>query len=184
MIVRKVFFCVDNKSSMIVDNAGSTTSHASKFERKILFVKLVNVKEAKSNIVCLNRGKTSCLINCVKPKSKTSSNKQTQAKFVSTCHPCGIIGHIRPNCFQFKSQRLWKNVVALKKEKYDIESCLPRSKSKYITPHKRQHSQRFVPTCHHCGKVGHIRPNCFKLRPHVRHELFKSELGRIISFTH
>ena len=23
--------------------------------------------------------------------------------------------------------------------------------------------QKFVPTCHFCGKVGHIRPRCFKL---------------------
>ena len=25
-------------------------------------------------------------------------------------------------------------------------------------------SQRFVPTCHFCGVIGHIRPRCRKLR--------------------
>jgi hypothetical protein len=95
----KSFFCVDNKQSMIVDNVGSSTSRASKSKRKTLFVKPVNVKEVKANIVYLDKGKNSCLNNCVKPISKTSSKKQTQAKFVPTCHHCGIIGHITPNCF-------------------------------------------------------------------------------------
>jgi hypothetical protein len=29
------------------------------------------------------------------------------------------------------------------------------------TPAKTEHStKRSLPTCHHCGMVGHIRPNC------------------------
>jgi hypothetical protein len=31
---------------------------------------------------------------------------------------------------------------------------------------KNQPTQRFIPTCHHCGKIGHIRPNCFQLNNH------------------
>jgi hypothetical protein len=27
-------------------------------------------------------------------------------------------------------------------------------------------SQRFIPTCHHYGKIGHIRPKCFQLNNH------------------
>jgi hypothetical protein len=27
-------------------------------------------------------------------------------------------------------------------------------------------SQRFIPTCHYCGKIGHIRPKCFQLNNH------------------
>jgi hypothetical protein len=164
------FLCVDKKHSMIIVNVGSSTSHVSKFERNTLFVKPMNIKEVKANIVCLDKGKTSSLNNCLKPKSKTSSKKQTHAKFVPTCYHCGIIGHIILNYFQFKSQRLWKDSTTPKKEKCDIESCLPRSKSNYIPPHKRQHSQRFVPTYHHCGKVGHIQPNCFKLRPYMHYK--------------
>ena len=60
---------------MIVDNSVCSTSHAFKSKRKTLFVEPVNVKEVKANTVCLDKGKTSCLNNCVKPKSKTSSKK-------------------------------------------------------------------------------------------------------------
>jgi ribonuclease HII len=88
---------VSNKPSMIFDNLGASTSHAANYERKILFVKPVKV-EVNANIVCLDKGKNSCMNNYVKPKFKAHLRKQTQAKFVLTCHHCGIIGHIRPNC--------------------------------------------------------------------------------------
>jgi hypothetical protein len=29
-----------------------------------------------------------------------------------------------------------------------------------------QLSQRFIPTCHQCDKIGHIRPKCFQLNNH------------------
>ena len=32
------------------------------------------------------------------------------------------------------------------------------------TPHSLNKKSKFVPTCHHCHIVGHIRPNCPKLR--------------------
>jgi hypothetical protein len=40
----------------------------------------------------------------VMPKSNESG---TQGKFVPTCHNCGKIGHIRPNCYLLKSHRPW-----------------------------------------------------------------------------
>jgi hypothetical protein len=40
-------------------------------------------------------------------------------------------------------------------------------KPRVVHPPRKLPSQRFVPTCHHCGKVGHIRPHCFNLKPHV-----------------
>ena len=27
----------------------------------------------------------------------------------------------------------------------------------------RKHSSKFIPTCHHCGVINHIQPNCFQL---------------------
>ena len=44
----------------------------------------------------------------------------------------------------------------------DIDAEISKSKSK---PTVREHNKSiFVPTCHLCGVVGHIRPNCFLLR--------------------
>jgi hypothetical protein len=44
---------------------------------------------------------------------------------IPTCHHCGIVGHIRPNCFQIRSRKPWKkNLIprkmnqVLKKLKY------------------------------------------------------------------
>ena len=60
-----------------------------------------------------------------------------------------------------------------------------KDKSVYIPPHKRNqkverkaikskplfrsqtkvlYGSKFVPTCHHCGVIGHIRPQCHKLK--------------------
>ena len=41
-------------------------------------------------------------------------------------------------------------------------------KPRVVHPPRKLPSQRFVPTCHHYGKVGHIRPYCFNLKPHVQ----------------
>jgi hypothetical protein len=41
-------------------------------------------------------------------------------------------------------------------------------KPRVVHPPRKLPSQRFVPTCHHCGKVGHIRPHCFNLKHHVQ----------------
>jgi hypothetical protein len=43
-----------------------------------------------------------------------------------------------------------------------------RPKSRYVPPFKRQTSQNFFPICYHCGKVGHIQPNYFKLKHRER----------------
>jgi hypothetical protein len=51
---------------MLIDNLGASTSHASNFERRTLFVKYVKVEKVKSNIACLDKGKTSGMNICVK----------------------------------------------------------------------------------------------------------------------
>ena len=65
-----------------------------------------------------------------------------------------------------------------------------KDKSVYIPPHKRNQKverkavkskplfrsqpkaldgSKFVPTCHHCGVIGHIRPQCHKLKKEQNH---------------
>ena len=57
-----------------------------------------------------------------------------------------------------------------KQSNVNVEVFKPMSK----TPLRLNKNSEFVPTCHHCHIVGHIRPNCLKLstpkvRPHVCH---------------
>ena len=42
----------------------------------------------------------------------------------------------------------------------NVEISKPMSK----TPPRKNKNSEFVPTCHHCRIVGHIKPNCPKLR--------------------
>jgi hypothetical protein len=123
----------------------------------------------------------SCLNNCVKPKSKDTGT-QAHGKFVHTCHNCGKIGHIRPNCYLLKSHKPWIKQDALRKSEVEDSSA-----GKYVPPHRRhikgkgnvicknanhnfaenvkKHSKkRSLPTCHHCGITGHIRPKCPQLQ--------------------
>jgi hypothetical protein len=62
-----------------------------------------------------------------------------------------------------------KPTIALTRQgkKNSIEPHASYPKPTVMHPPRKLHSQRFVPTCHHCGKVGHIRPNYFNLKPHV-----------------
>jgi hypothetical protein len=65
----------------------ASTSHASDSKSDSIVIKPVIV-----DTTCLEN---SCLNNHLMPKSKKS---RTEGKFVHTCHNCGKIGHIRPNC--------------------------------------------------------------------------------------
>jgi len=154
---------VSNKPDLIVDNLSASTSDASDSELDSIVVKPVIVDTA-----CLDNSENSCLNNCVKPKSKDTGT-QAHGEFVPTCHNCGKIGHIRPNCYLLKSHRPWIKHYALRKS--EIEDS---SSSKYVPPHRRhikgkgnvicknanhnsaenvnKHSnKRSLPTCHHCG---------------------------------
>jgi hypothetical protein len=160
---------ISNKPDLMVDDLNSSTSHAYDSELNSIVIKLVIIDTA-----CLDNFENSCLNNCVKPKSKDAST-QAHGKFVPTCHNCGKIGHIRPNCYLLKSHKSWKS---------EIEDS---SSSKYVPPHRRhkkgkgnvicknanhnsvenvkKHSnKRSQLTCHHCGITGHIRPKC----PHLQ----------------
>jgi hypothetical protein len=153
---------ISNKPSLTVDLSTSTL-HASDSELDSVDIEPVIVDAACSENSCLN--------NHVMPKSKESG---TRGKFVPTCHNCGKTGHIMPNCYLLKSHRPWIKQDALRKS--EIEDS---SSSKYAAPHRRhikgkgnvicknayhnsaenvkKHSnKRSLPTCHHCGTIGHI----------------------------
>jgi hypothetical protein len=172
---------ISNKPALIVDNMSTSTSHASDSELDSIDVKLVIVDTACLENFCLN--------NCVKPKSKDTGT-QAHGKFVPTCHNCGKIGHIRPNCYLLRSHNLWIKQDALRKSEAEDSSS-----SKYVLPHRRHikgkgnvicknanhnfaentkkpSNKRSLPTCHHCSITGHIRPNCPHLQAPQHQQMF------------
>jgi hypothetical protein len=90
---------ISNKPDLIIDDLSASTSHTSDSELDSIVIKPVIV-----DITCLEN---SYLNNHVMPKSKESG---TQGKFVPSCHNCGKIGHIRPNCYLLKSHMPWIKV--------------------------------------------------------------------------
>jgi hypothetical protein len=163
---------ISNKPASIVDMSTST-SHASDSE-----IDSIDIKPVIVDTTCLEN---SCLTNYGMPKSKDTGT-QAHGKFVPTCHNCGKIGHIRPNCYLLRSHRPWIKQDALMKSEAEDSSS-----SKYVPPHRRhikgkgnvvctnanhnfaettkKHSnKRSLPTCHHCGITGHIRPKCPQLQ--------------------
>jgi hypothetical protein len=107
------------KPCLIVDDLSASTSHASDSELDSTIIKALIVNNA-----CLDY---SCLNNHVVPKSKDTGT-QAHGKFVPTCHNCGKIGHIRPNCYLLKSHRPWIKQDALMSRKSSRSlSCLGKS---------------------------------------------------------
>jgi hypothetical protein len=119
---------ISNKSDLIIDDLSASTSHASDSELNSIVIKSVIV-----DTTCLYNSENSCLIDGAKPKSKES---RTQGKFVPTCHYCGKIGHIRPNCYMLKSHWPWNKQIAPKKD-----NSVKPSSNKYVPPHRRHLSQ-------------------------------------------
>jgi len=111
-----------NKFGLTAD-LSTSTSHASDSE-----LDSVDIKPVKVDATC---SENSCLNNCVKPKSKDTGT-QAHGKFVPTCHNCGKIGHIRPNCYLLRSHRPWIKQDALRKSEVKDSSS-----SKYVPPHMR-----------------------------------------------
>ena len=71
---------------------------------------------------------------------------QGKSKFVPTCNHCGVVGHIRPNCLQLRSQ----------------------SEVKARMTSRNQTRPNFTHVCHHCGVFGHTCPKYFKLHTKKR----------------
>jgi len=66
---------------------------------------------------------------------------------IPTCHHCGIIGHIRPNCFQIRSQKPWNKTLVPRKEEPGFEEQvsmlsdqvnLISEKLAYLTPNEQK----------------------------------------------
>ena len=94
-------------------------------------------------------------------ESKTEVEKLTSAKLVVKPNLKEKDFYIPP--FKRNNEELKANIARIdkgKKSYVNIEVSKPMSK----TPPKLNKKSEFVPTCLHCDIVGHIRPNCPKLR--------------------
>ena len=76
-----------------------------------------------------------------KPSFRSHPSDLSGSKFVPTCHHCGVINQIRPQCSM------------LKKKQNLVTRSLPK---------KPNRPKPIV--CHHCGVFGHLRPYCSKFQ--------------------
>ena len=114
----------------------------------------------KAYFARLDKGKSSDVDTEVsKPMSKLTVRKHNKSIFVSTCHLCGVVGHIRPNCSLLRQK--------------------PKSETRFVV--RNTDVPKFVHICHFCGVSGHIRPNCHKLK--FKHSVFQSRICDDISPT-
>ena len=92
-----------------------------------------------------------------KPKSKPIVREHNKSVFVPTCHLCGLVCHIRPNCSLLRQEP---------------KPMIGNSTRNINVP-------KFVPVCHFCGVCGHIHPNCYKLK--FKHSVFQFRICDDIS---
>ena len=100
-----------------------------------------SISKDKSVYIPSHKGNQKVERKALKPKPLFRSHPRELcwSKFVSTCHHCGVICHIRPQCSTLK-----------KKQNHGARS-LPKKPSgpKHIV-------------CHHCGAFDHLRPHYSK----------------------
>jgi hypothetical protein len=120
--------CSSNKTGLgyvATPNASNIASTSTS-----VFVK-PSVLESRNNYE--DRGKA-IMISRENANITSARTKHSTTRSLPTCHHCGTVGHIRPNCGQLNSPRTWIKNNAPKKDQ-DVEN---NSKSKYVPPHNRQ----------------------------------------------
>ena len=116
---------------------------------------------------------------------KTRVENLTSAKLVVEPNSKEKYFYIPP--FKRNNEELKANIVRKDKGKnFDVNAEISKPMSK--TPPRLNKNSKFVPTCHHCHIVGHIRPNCPKLRSlstsKVRHSSRKSSSSKTAHVCH
>ena len=141
---------IENLTStkLAIDNRSVSVSLKLKTEKVYIPPFKRNNKE-KTYFARLDKDKSSDVdAEVSKPMSKPIVRKHNKFVFVPTCHLCGVVGHIRPNCSLLRKK--------------------PKSENRFSV--RNTDVSKFVPVCHFCGVSGHIRPNCQKLK--FKHSIF------------
>ena len=85
----------------------------------------------------LDKGKSSDVdAEVSKLMSKPTVREHNKFVFVPTCHICGVVSHVRPNCSLLRQK--------------------PKSKTRFAV--RNTDVPKFVPVCHFCGVSDHIHP--------------------------
>ena len=141
----------------IIDNRSVSISLKPKIEK-------VNIPPFKRNnkenayFARLDKGKSFDVdAEVSKPMSKPTVREHNKSIFVPVCHLCGVVGHIRPNCFLLRQK--------------------PKSETRFVI--RNTDVPKFVHVCHFWGVSGHIRPNCHKLK--FKYSVFQSRICDDIS---
>ena len=142
-----------------VDNKSVSISLKSKIEKVYIPPFKRNNKE-NTYFARLDKGKSYDVdAEVSKPKSKPTVREHNKYVFVLTCHLCGVVGHIRPNCSLLRQK--------------------PKSETRFVV--RNTDVPKFVPVCHFCGFSSHICPNCHELK--FKHSVFQSRICDDISPT-
>ena len=91
---------IENLTSikLAVDNRSVSVSLKPKSEKVYIPHFKKNNKE-KAYFARLDKGKNSDVdVDVSKTKSKPTVREHNKSVFMPTCHLCGVVGHIRPNC--------------------------------------------------------------------------------------
>ena len=140
-----------------VDNRSVSISLKPKTEKVYILPFKRNNKE-NAYFARLDKGKISDVdVEVSKSKSKPTIVEHNKSVFVPTCHLCGVVGHIRPNCSLLRQ-----------KPKFEVRFVV-----------RNTDVPKFIPVCHFCGVSGHICPNCHKLK--FKHSVFQSRICDDIS---
>ena len=135
---------IENLTStkIVVDNKSVSVSLKPKTEKVYIPPFRWNNKE-NAYFARLDKRKSSVIdADVSKPTSKPTVRNHNKFVFVPTCHLCGVVGHIRPNCSLLRQK--------------------PKSETRFAI--RNTDVPKFVLVYHFCGVFGHICPNCHKLK--------------------
>ena len=97
-----------------IDNRSVSISFKPKTEKVYIPPFKRNNKE-KTYFARLDKGKSSDVdAEVSKPKSKPTVKEHNKSVFVPTCHLCGVVGHIRPNCSLLRQKSKSKTRFAVR----------------------------------------------------------------------
>ncbi|CAL9010851.1 unnamed protein product [Prunus brigantina] len=172
-----LFFQASNKNLLTqINEANDTVIKLTIGAKKV--DKMLNMGKVHGDKTAFGYG---CSSSCVPPPLTTfvkeSNTKfdvleptRTQ-RFIPTCYHCGVKGHIRPRCNALRNVSRATNANDFKNHVSSVKTCelaksviCTRDKHSSLAKFGFQQPKRFIPICHHCGTLGHIRPKCFELR--------------------